>query len=314
MKLKYSIALWVCLTVLISAKNNPITLPSTVKKEIFSHVKKHHFTFQATDKTKRKVTHKILMHKKINDSLYVLSGSFRKKYECHVCGVKLSLFVYKKTTNTWKLHNKIIDFEEHGSWGVAPAKRNLDIVQIGKNAYALKIIGGGGGQGYFITSVNLYHIMPQHINHLGWFQTHNDDGGTGNEPPKDNWDATFSILPSNKAFYTIKMHKKGLEEGKKVNAVHRYEYSHEKNEYWIGKSTKKPMVDTVVQNHKVKKHKNKSIYTIGTKETCSLVFDKRQKLIKSNCQTQTNSKGIRIYCNKSKKVCKTHQEILEAIQ
>ena len=57
-------------------------------------------------------------------------------------------------------------------------------------------------------------------------------------------------------------------------------------------------------------------YTIrGNSEECSITYDASDNtLISSTCISLTNSKGVKIYCTKNKKVCKTEQEIDEAIK
>jgi len=56
-----------------------------------------------------------------------------------------------------------------------------------------------------------------------------------------------------------------------------------------------------------------TIYTILGKEKCFLFFDENKNLQKSTCKKIVNSKGVKIYCSPLKKVCKTEQEIRQAI-
>lgn len=57
-----------------------------------------------------------------------------------------------------------------------------------------------------------------------------------------------------------------------------------------------------------------TIYTILGKEKCFLFFDENKNLQKSTCKKIINSKGVKIYCTPSKKVCKTESEIIQAIK
>ena len=55
-------------------------------------------------------------------------------------------------------------------------------------------------------------------------------------------------------------------------------------------------------------------YTIkGNGEECDVTYRENKKLVDTTCLSLTNSKGIKIYCTKTKKICKTQLELDEFV-
>jgi len=104
----------------------------------------------------------------------------------------------------------------------------------------------------------------------------------------------------------LKAYKKGCVLGKDAQSCEHYKRLTKK----LGKKTSLSITNN---NYKIS-HKGKNkIYTIVGHKSCRIIFNKNKQIIKNNCTKLTNSKGIKIYCIKSKKVCKTHQEIINSI-
>ncbi len=62
------------------------------------------------------------------------------------------------------------------------------------------------------------------------------------------------------------------------------------------------------KNYKVYRKGNKVIYKIKGKKPCYIVY-KKGAFHSNTCSSHVNSKGMKIYCTGSKKVCKTANEI-----
>ena len=53
-----------------------------------------------------------------------------------------------------------------------------------------------------------------------------------------------------------------------------------------------------------------SDYTIsGNGEDCSVTYGEDEKIVDTTCLSSTNSRGVKIFCTKHKKICKTEKEI-----
>ena len=80
--------------------------------------------------------------------------------------------------------------------------------------------------------------------------------------------------------------------------------------YGIGSTSSKADCYT---NYTVSRQKEGTVYTILGKKPCKIVYDAQKKERYNNCKKLTNSKGIRIYCTQRMDVCKTVQEVRDAI-
>lgn len=125
---------------------------------------------------------------------------------CHACAPMLSLATFKKDNNNdWTLLSFKKTFEYHGSWGEIGA---IDLVQIGKNKYALALAGGGLAQGYMMSFISYYDIDT--YNNVFEITTSEDNGGAEEDVTKTyGYEVDVEFVPSKEEYYQIETTTRG---------------------------------------------------------------------------------------------------------
>ncbi|NUN99947.1 MAG: hypothetical protein HUU01_04955 [Saprospiraceae bacterium] len=159
---------------------------------------------------------------------------------CHACAPMLSVALFAENLNGekgWSILSFKKDFREHGTWGEIG---DLDLVKIGKEAFALALMGGGMAQGYAVSRVTYYELD----NFLPIFSmtTMEDNGGaTEDEDEHFSYEVEITVLPGKSEYYPIQCVTTGTkysEKEKKIipaNKKQVYYYDAESGEYVISK-------------------------------------------------------------------------------
>ncbi|MGB2752080.1 MAG: hypothetical protein WBC19_08470 [Pyrinomonadaceae bacterium] len=92
-----------------------------------------------------------------------------ENYACHACAMHVSLGVFSKTSNGWRLQQSRRKGFWKGAWGDVEAP---SLVKIGPNRFALKFDAFDMGQGYETGITNLYAIDEGSINEILYLQSH----------------------------------------------------------------------------------------------------------------------------------------------
>jgi len=81
----------------------------------------------------------------------------------------------------------------------------------------------------------------------------------------------------------------------------------------LGLKADLPPSSAAQENYRVYTHNGNKVYEMGVKNPCHMTVAKNGKIVKNSCKKLTNSKGVTIYCNQSKTVCKTENEMMQSI-
>ena len=108
-----------------------------------------------------------------------------------------------------------------------------------------------------------------------------------------------------KGRYNIRVSKPGYITGN-------YTVDHYQDTDYEGISLQKKVAKSKHNNFQIQRKGSRLIYKIVDKNPCYITY-KNSMFHSNTCSNHTNSKGMRIYCTKSKKVCKTAQEIRLAL-
>jgi TPR repeat protein len=124
------------------------------------------------------------------------------------------------------------------------------------------------------------------------------------------WDGLHNIESSMKkdTHKALKFYKKGCKLGDSTSCDNLKELSKK-----LGLKADLSPSSSAQENYRVYNHNGNKVYEMGVKNPCHLTVDKNGKIVKNSCKKLINSKGVTIYCNPSKKVCKTENEIMQSI-
>ncbi len=201
--------------------SNQINLENNTKSEISNIVInkiKHYGDFKKFG-FNSKLKHEIVYLNKIpfNKHIIVVTASSpQKDYDCHACGVKLSFFeLIPIKKSKYKIIKSDINSQYRGSWGRPP---NIDIITIGKEKYGIVLRDSYGNGGVMDEIYSILYFDNGKIKEIFSKTISSNDGGR-NEPPTTDWNTTIKIVKGSSSFYNIILHKKGIDNGKKINEI-----------------------------------------------------------------------------------------------
>jgi|GEM_PF-800246 len=154
--------------------------------------------------------------------LAVASSSPVKHNDSHVAQVRLSFFEYMRDGHgVWHLTREDIAAEEYGSWGVAPAKREIKILKLGVGIYGVALESGYSGQGWLNQGVRILTPAGTMLTDILQLDLESSNEGTGN-PPVTDWKADYHPEKGKGPFYDIVVHRHGIDKGAKIDRYTRY--------------------------------------------------------------------------------------------
>ena len=110
-----------------------------------------------------------------------------------------------------------------GEWGKAPDKRAYRVMPIGKEAFGLFETTRNDSYGHKGIRLRIYYFTPTEVWTIADFPIEKEDNAT-TLSGKNRWSSTYRFLLSDKPFYDLVVHTKGLKNGKTVDEKRVYCY------------------------------------------------------------------------------------------
>ena len=164
--------------------------------------------------------------------LVTAASSPARHNDFHAAHVRLSFFEYlQDLQGVWHLQKSDIATEQYGSWGAAPERKEIKILELGPGGlYGIALEETGTGQGWLTRGVRI--LMPAGTTFLdAWeLELESNNGGTGQLPATD-WKADYRLENAGGSFYDIVVHRYGIKAGRKVDQILRYRFDPSRNRY-----------------------------------------------------------------------------------
>jgi len=193
----------------------------------------HNFGFAriASERGRLKMKHGIIAVYDITTSnnetrKLIATWSTTKRFnDCHGCTPALSFFELVLKKDGWHIVHSYIGALFSGNWGKAPNAKDIKLIELGTDNYAIKVKTSFATMGWGSNYVNILLPQGKMIYTVFALQTWNNNSGVG-EGKKTDWETSLTFDARSKNLLAdIVTIQKGWEKDKKVFNQIRYVYS-----------------------------------------------------------------------------------------